>query len=80
MLTEAGGWKGIGTNDKEREILLDAAVDDDAACQRTQAELRHAQADVDELQAQVEDEIDFRRSQDRASRDRLSTALEAISV
>ncbi len=80
MLTEAGGWKGIGTNDKEREIVLDAAVDDDAACQRAQAELRQAQAQVDDLQAQVEDEIDRRRMLDRASRDRLSTALEAISI
>jgi len=80
VLTEAEGWKHIGTNDKEREIVLDAAVEDDAACQRTQAELRHAQADVDRLQAEVEDEIDLRRTQDRASRDRLSTALEAVSV
>ncbi len=80
ILTEAGGWKGIGTNDKEREILLDAAVDDDAACQRTQVELRHAQAEVDHLQALLDDEIDLRRMLDRASRDRLSTALEAISI
>ncbi len=80
VLTEADGWKHIGTNDKERDIVLDAAVEDDAACQRTQAELRHAQADVDRLQAEVDDEIDLRRMLDRASRDRLSTALEAVSV
>jgi hypothetical protein len=55
-------------------------VEDDVACQHAQAELRHAQADVDRLQAQVEDEIDIRRMLDRASRDRLSTALEAVSV
>jgi len=80
VLCEADGWKHIGTNDKEREIVLDAAVEDDGACQHAQAELRHAQADVDRLQAQVEDEIDIRRILDRASRDRLSTALEAVSV
>ena len=80
VLTEAEGWKNIGTNDKEREIVLDAAVEDDAPCQQRQAELRRAQADVDELQAQLDDEIDLRRMLDRASRDRLSTALEAISV
>ncbi len=80
VLCEAEGWKHIGTNDKEREIVLDAAVEDDVACQRAQAELRHAQAQVDHLQAQVEDEIDGRRTLDRASRDRLSTALEAVSI
>ena len=80
VLCEAEGWKHIGTNDKERDIVLDAAVEDDVACQRAQAELRHAQAQVDHLQAQVEDEIDGRRMLDRASRDRLSTALEAISI
>ncbi len=80
VLCEADGWKHIGTNDKEREIVLDAAVEDDVACQRTQAELRHAHAVVDHLQAQVDDEIDLRRMLDRASRDRLSTALEAVSM
>ncbi len=80
VLCEADGWKHIGTNDKERDIVLDAAVEDDVACQRAQAELRHAQALLDHLQAQVEDEIDGRRTLDRASRDRLSTALEAVSI
>ncbi len=42
--------------------------------------LRHWQAEVDRLHAQVDDEIDERRRADRASRDRLSTALEAVSV
>ncbi len=80
VLCEADSWKHIGTNDKEREIVLDAAVEDDAACQRAQAELRHAQAQVDHVQALLDDEIDVRRMLDRASRDHLSTALEAVSV
>jgi hypothetical protein len=42
--------------------------------------LRQWQAEVERLQAHVDDEIDMRRSLDRASRDRLSTALEAVSV
>ncbi len=42
--------------------------------------MRHWQAEVDRLQAHVDDEIDDRRQADRASRDRLSTALEAVSV
>jgi hypothetical protein len=42
--------------------------------------LRQWQAKVDHLQAQVDDEIDGQRMLDRASRDRLSTALEAVSV
>ena len=80
MLDEAQGWKGLGTNDKEREIRLDLAVEEDVVCQQTAANLRHWQAEVDRLQAEVDDEIDGRRSLDRASRDRLSTALEALAT
>ncbi len=80
LLDEAQGWKGLGTNDKEREIRLDLAVEEDATCQQTQAELRHWQAEVDRLQAEVDDVIDTRRCLDRASRDRLSTALEALAI
>ncbi len=80
ILEQAQGWKGIGTNDKERELLLDLAVEDDPTCQQTAATLRTAQAEVDRLQADLDDEIDARRSLDRATRDRLSTALEALAI
>ncbi len=80
LLDEGQGWKGLGTNDKERDIRLDLAVEADATCQQTLAEVRHWQAEVDRLQAEVDDEIDARRCLDRASRDRLSTALEAVAV
>ena len=80
LVNEAGGWKGIGTNDKERELLLDLAVEEDPTCGHALAELRHWQAEVDRLQAELDDEIDGRRSLDRASRDRLSTALEALAI
>ena len=78
LLEQADGWKGLGTNDKERELVLDLAIEDDATCQQTLAELRHWQADVDRLQAEVDDEIDTRRCLERATRDRLSTAFEAV--
>ncbi len=42
--------------------------------------MRDYQAQVDRAQAQVDDEIDLRRMLDHASRDRLSTALESVSV
>ena len=30
LLEQADGWKGLGTNDKERELVLDLAMEDDA--------------------------------------------------
>ena len=78
LLEQADGWKGLGTNDKEREIRIDLAMEDDATCQQTLAELRHWQAEVDRLQAEVDDEMDARRCLERATRDRLSTAFEAL--
>jgi hypothetical protein len=80
MINEAGGWKGIGTNDKEREILLDLAVEDNTACQIALAELRHWEQEVDRLQALVDDEIDTRRMVETGSRDRLSHALERLGI
>ena len=60
LLDEAQGWKGLGSNDKEREIRFDLAVEADAACQQAAADLRHWQAEVDRLQAEVDDDIDTR--------------------
>jgi hypothetical protein len=70
----------LGTNDKARDRALKLALDDDPAYIAARQELRRQQAHVDHLQADVEDQIDDRRTADRASRDRLSTALEAVSV
>lgn len=76
----AQGWKEIGTNDKERDILIDAAIDDDPDYHAASTALRRCQATVDHLQADVDDQIDERRKADRASRDRYSAALERMSI
>jgi hypothetical protein len=80
VITHAGGSKQLGTNAEERERALRLALEDNPAYLGIRHTLRHWQAEVDRLQAQLDDDIDARRSLDRASRDRLSTALEAVSA
>ena len=80
-ITEAaGGAKHMGTNAEDRDRALTIALAADEECRIAQGTVRDYQAAVDRAQAQVEDEIDMRRMLDRASRDRLSTALEAVSI
>ncbi len=67
-------------NAEDRDRTLRIALEHDPAYLGIRHTLRQWQAEVDRLQAHVDDEIDERRRADRASRDRLSTALEAVSV
>ncbi len=80
VIAQVGGPKQLGTNSEDRERALRIALEDDPTYLGIRHTLRQWQADVDRLQALVDDEIDEHRRADRASRDRLSTALEAVSV
>jgi hypothetical protein len=80
VIAAAGSFKQLGTNAEDRDRTLRLALEDDPAYLGIRYTLRQWQADVDRLQALLDDEIDGRRSLDCASRDRLATALEAISV
>ena len=80
-ITEAaGGPKGLGINSEDRERALTIALAADEETMIAQGTVRDYQAHVDRAQAQVDDEIDLRRMLDRASRDRLSTALESVNI
>ena len=80
VITQVGGSKQLGVNAEDRDRALRLALEADPAYLGIRHTLRQWQAEVERLQAHVDDEIDMRRSLDRASRDRLSTALEAVSV
>ncbi len=80
MIAQVGGSKQLGVNAEDRDRALRLALEADPAYLSIWHMLRHWQAEVDRLQALLDDEIDARRSLDRTSRDRLSTALEAVSV
>ncbi len=80
IITQAGGPKQLGVNAEDRDRALRIALEHDPAYLGIRHTLRQWQAEVDRLQAHVDDEIDDRRKAERASRDRLSTALEAVSV
>ncbi len=80
VITQAGGSKHVGVNADDRERALRLALEVDPAYLGIRHTLRHWQTEVDRLQACVDDDIDERRHADRASRDRLSAALEAVSV
>jgi uncharacterized membrane protein len=67
-------------NAEDRDRALRLALKDDPVYLGIRHVVRHWQAEVDRLQAQLDDEIDIRRSLDRATRDRLAAALEAINV
>jgi hypothetical protein len=80
VIAQAGGSKQLGANAEDRDQALRLALEDDPAYLGIRHVVRHWQAEVDRLQAQLDDEIDIHRSLDRTSRDRLATALEAINV
>ena len=80
IVAAAGDPKKLGCNAEDRARALLLGLKDDALYQAARMLVRRCQADVDRAQAQVDDEIDLRRMLDRASRDRLSTALEAVSI
>lgn len=80
VIVAAGGPKQLGINAQDRDRALRLALEDDPAYLGIRYTLRQWQAEVDRLQALLDDEIDMRRAHDRASRDRLATALEAVSV
>jgi len=80
-ITEAaGGAKHMGTNAEERDRALTIALAADEECRIAQGTVRDYQAQVERLQARVDDEIDDRRRAERASRDRLTTTLELVSL
>jgi hypothetical protein len=80
IIEAAGGTKNLGANaeDRTRALTLALAQDSDHAAALTL--LRQAQAEVDRLQAEVDDAIDQRRKLDRASRDRASAAIETLAL
>ncbi len=80
IIEAAGGAKNMGANAEDRDRALTIALAADEECMLAQGTVRDYQAQVDRTQAQVDDEIDVRRMLDRASRDRLSTALESVSI
>ena len=80
IIDAAGGAKNMGANADDRDRALTIALAADEECMIAQGTTRDYQAQVDRAQAHVDDEIDLRRMLDRASRDRLSTALEAVSI
>jgi hypothetical protein len=80
IIDAAGGTKGLGTNAEDRSRALVLALAEDATYTESLMWLRHAQAEVDRLQAEVDDLIDERRKLDRASRDRASAAIEQLAL
>ena len=80
IVAAAGGAKELGANAEERARALTLAVQQDSDYIRALAVVREAQAAVDRLQANVDDAIDRRRSEERRSRDRLSAALEGLGA
>jgi len=80
-ITEAaGGSKNMGINAEERDRALTIALAADEECMTAHGTVRDYQAQAERLQARVDDEIDDRRRADRASRDRLATMLELVSM
>jgi hypothetical protein len=80
VIAAAGGSKQLGANAEDRDRALRLALEDDPAYLGIRYTLRQWQSEVDRLQALLDDEIDVRRKENRASRDRLATVLEAINV
>jgi site-specific recombinase XerD len=68
IIDAAGGAKGLGANAEDRDRALTIALAADQECMTAEGTVRTYQAQVDRLQAQLDDEIDLRRTQDRATR------------
>ena len=80
IIEAAGGAKNLGANAEDRSRAVTLALADDPAYCAALAAFREAQAEVDRVQADVDDAIDQRRKLDRQSRDRASAALEALAL
>ncbi len=80
IIDAAGGAKHLGANAEDRSRALTLALAEDHAHAEALTLLRQAQAEVDRLQAEVDDAIDERRTLDRASRDRASAAIEQLAL
>ena len=79
IIDAAGGAKHLGANAEDRARALTLALQDDEDHLHARSRLREAQARVDFAQALLDDAIDARRTEDRASRDRASAALERLA-
>lgn len=80
IIDAAGGAKNLGANAEDRTRALTLALAEDATYTESLMWFRNAQAEVDRLQAEVDDAIDQRRKLDRASRDRASAAIEQLAL
>ena len=80
IIEAAGGTKNLGANAEDRARSLTLALANDAPYTESLMWVRHAQAEVDRLQAEVDDLIDQRRKLDRDSRDRASAAIEQLAL
>ena len=54
IVIASGGWKGLGSNDKDRQLALDAKLIDSDQYQKIYADLRRIRAQRDEVQSRVE--------------------------
>lgn len=80
IIEAAGGAKNLGANAEDRSRAATLALADDPTYCAALAAFREAQAEVDRVQAEVDDAIDRRRKLDRQSRDRASAAIEALAL
>ncbi len=80
IIDAAGGAKHLGANAEDRARALTLALAEDVTYTESFMWFRNAQAEVDRLQAEVDDAIDQRRTLDRASRDRASAAIEQLAL
>ena len=75
-ITAAGGAKGLGSNEAERERALGLALLAHSFYQQTLAALREAQAARDLAAAALESAKDARRDRELAVRERIAAILE----
>ena len=79
VIDAAGGAKSLGANAEDRARAVTLALNSDEDYLHVLSRLREAQARVDQAQGLLEDAIDARRAEDRASRDRASAAIERLA-
>jgi hypothetical protein len=80
IIEAADGAKNLGANAEDRTRAVTLALADDPTYCAALAAFREGQAEVDRMQAEVDDAIDQRRKLDRVSRDRASAAIEALAL